>query len=157
MANLKDYGKDFEVAKATDSKLGLVKGGMDTHINENGEIELINNYGGPFKVWLEGTTIHIDSGLIHDGFDPLHTIILATGSTLTAEATANTTNLIWMIVNQNYNYSFVKTTGSVQAPSVSGEGTFFCILLATITYNNVGVPYLMQCHFGDIIINGISY
>ena len=154
MSNLRDYTQEEAVSKATDSKLGLVKGGIDTHINDNGEIEVLYSYAGPFKVTLSGTTATIDSGRIHNGTLPNHIVIPIQSSTLTV--TENTLNAIWIEINQNGNVSFVKENQINSAPSISGEGTFFCILLALIVYNN-GTPLIQQCHFGDIIINGISY
>lgn len=154
MANLTDYTQSVGIEKATDSKLGLVKGGMDTHINDNGEIEVVNSYGGPFKVSLSGAVVTIDSGRIHNGNNPQHIIIPKASETL--EITTGTLNAIWIVINQNGNASFVKTNQITAGPVVTGEGTFFCILLALIVYNN-DAPYIQQCHFGDIIINGVSY
>ena len=155
MANLKDYTESLGIDKATDSKLGLVKGGGDTHINDNGQIEIINSYGGPFKVSLDGTTVYISSGRIHIGNDPEHLLVTVEPSQ-TLTVTTGTLNAIWIIINESGNTSYVKTNSSIQAPSVSTPGTYFCILLGMIVYNG-GVAYIQQCHYGDIIINGISY
>ena len=159
MANLRDFTEDIGVQKATDARLGLVKGGGDTHINDDGQIEILNNYGGPFKVSLSGTTIYIDSGRIHDGNNPAHTVILVQPyDSLTV--TEGTTNAIWMVisvVDDSINVGYMKTTSTTQAPVITTEGTFFCILLASIAYTESGVPLIQQSHYGDIIINGVSY
>ena len=42
MANLRDFTEDIGVQKATDARLGLVKGGGDTHINDDGQIEILS-------------------------------------------------------------------------------------------------------------------
>ena len=154
MANLREFTEDIGIGKATDSKLGLVKGGMDAHINENGEIEVINSYGGPFKVSLSGAVATIDSGRIHNGTLPQHIITSIASDSL--EITIGTLNAIWIVVNQNGNASFMKTNYITAGPEVTGEGTFFCFLLAVIVYND-SAPYIQQCHFGDIVINGVSY
>ena len=64
MAKLTDFTGDTEVEKATNSKLGLVKGGADVFINENGEMEIMNSYGGSFRVSVSGTTATIGEGRI---------------------------------------------------------------------------------------------
>lgn len=160
MANLRDFTDETQIKKATDSQLGLVKGGGDVHINNDGQIEIINNYGGPFKVSLSGTSISVGGGRIHNGTGSQHTIILIQpDSSLTV--TAGTTNAIWIEIEidgeGSVSTDYVKTTSTTQAPTYSGSGTVFYILLANITYNEGGVAFLQQCHFGDIIINGISY
>ena len=159
MAKLTDFTGDMAAEKATDSKLGLVKGGGDVHINNNGELEIINNYGGPFKVSLSGTTIGVAAGRIHDGYASQHTIILVQpDDSLTV--TAGTTNAIWIEIENDegtVTINYVKTTSTTQAPTYSGTGTVFYILLANIVYNEAGVAFIQQCHFGDIIVNGISY
>lgn len=159
MAKLTDFTGDMQAEKATDSKLGLVKGGGDVHINNDGQIEVINNYGGPFKVSLSGTTVNIGGGRIHDGTASQHTIILVQpDNSLTA--TTGTTNAIWIEIENDegtVTTSYVKTTSTTQAPAYSGTGTVFYILLANITYNEAGVAFIQQCYFGDIIINGVSY
>lgn len=159
MSKLTDFTGDSAVEKATDSKLGLVKGGGDVHINDDGQIEVINNYGGPFKVSLSGITVGVGGGRIHDGTASQHTIILVQpDNSLTV--TAGTTNAIWMEIENDegtISTSYVKTTSTTQAPTYSGTGTVFYILLANITYNEAGVAFIQQCHFGDIIISGVSY
>lgn len=160
MAKLTDFTEGKQVEKATDSKLGLVKGGGDVHINNDGEMEIINNYGGPFKVSLSGTSVGIGGGRIHDGTGSQHTIILVQpDNSLTV--TAGTTNAIWIEIEVDGEGSvstdYVKTTSTTQAPTYSGSGTVFYILLANITYNEAGVAFIQQAHFGDIVINGISY
>lgn len=154
MSNLRGYTGDQEIKVATNSALGLVKGGGDIFINENGEMEVMNGYGGAFKVTVNGTTATIGEGRIHNGIDPQHAIISRASSTL--QITANTLNAIWIIINQNGNSSYTKTNNLTAAPVVSGEGTFYCILLAVIGYDG-NTPFVQQCHFGDIIINGIWY
>lgn len=154
MSNLRDFTGDAEIQKATNSSFGLVKGGADVFINENGEMEIMNSYGGSFRVSVSGTTATIGEGRIHNGIDPQHAIISRASSTL--QITANTLNAIWIIINQNGNSSYTKTNNLTAAPVVSGEGTFYCILLAVIGYDG-NTPFVQQCHFGDIIINGIWY
>ena len=156
MSNLKDYTGDSEVGKATDSSLGLIKGGGDVHINSEGQIEVLNNYGGPFKVSLSNSTINIASGRIHNGTEPQHTVILVQPSSALT-VTEGTTNAIWIVINQNGNSTYMKTTSTTEAPTVTTPGTFFCILLASIAYTEGGTALIQQCHYGDIIINGVSY
>lgn len=154
MSNLRSYTGDEEIKLATNSTPGLVKGGKDIYVDEDGEMEIMNSYGGSFRVSVSGTTATIGEGRIHNGIDPQHAIISRASSTL--QITANTLNAIWIIINQNGNSSYTKTNNLTAAPVVSGEGTFYCILLAVIGYDG-NTPFVQQCHFGDIIINGIWY
>lgn len=154
MSNLRSYAGDTEIQKATNSSLGLVKGGADVFINDDGEMEIMNSYGGSFRVSVSGTTATIGEGRIHNGIAPQHAIISRAPSTI--QITANTVNAIWIVINQNGNSNYMKTNNLIAAPTVSGEGTFCCILLAVIGYNG-DTPFVQQCHFGDIIITGIFY
>ena len=154
MSNLRNYTGDEEVKAATNSALGLVKGGRDIFINENGEMEVMNGYGGAFKVTVNGATATIGEGRIHNGIAPQHIIISKTSETMSI--TTGTLNAIWIVIDQNGNSSYVKTNNLNAGPVVTGEGQFYCILLAIIGYDN-NTPFVQQCHFGDIIINGVWY
>ena len=154
MAKLQDFTGDAEIQKATNSSLGLVKGGADVFINGDGEMEIMNSYGGSFRVSVSGTTATIGEGRIHNGIDPEHIIISHSSETI--QITQFTFNAIWIIIDQNGNVTYAKTNNLTAAPSVSGEDTYYCILLAVIGYDGT-TPFVQQCHFGDIIINGIWY
>lgn len=152
MSNLRNYTGDEEIKLATNSTPGLVKGGADVFINENGEMEIMNSYGGSFRVSVSGTTATIGEGRIHNGVAPEHIIISHTSETI--QITQFTFNAIWIIIDKDQNISFAKTNNLQAAPS--GDETDFCILLAVIGYSGA-TPFVQQCHFGDIIINGIWY
>lgn len=154
MANLRDFTNETQIKKATNSTLGLVKGGKDIYIDDQGQMEVMNGYGGPFKVSVSGTTATIDSGRIHNGLEPQHIIIPVASSTIAI--TQGTLNAIWIVINQNGNSSYMRTNNINAGPEVTGEGTFTCILLALIGYDN-NVPIVQQCNYGDIVINGTYY
>lgn len=154
MSKLTDFTDDTEIQKATNSRLGLVKGGKDIYVDSDGQMEVMNGYGGSFKVSVDGVTATIGEGRIHNGLAPQHIIISKEQSTMSI--TTGTLNAIWIVLDQNGNSSYYKTNQITAGPVVSGEGTFYCILLAVIGYEN-NVAIVQQCHFGDIIINGIWY
>lgn len=155
MANLRDFtrtGSGGTAAIATDTTLGVVKGGGDTHINPQGQIEIVGGYGGPFKVTLQSiTSVSIAEGRVHNGTAPEHTIITKSSSTLSI--TASTLNAIWMVIDEDGAVTYAKTNSLSQGPIISETGTYSCILLAVVS--NAGV--VQQVHFGDVIMNGLYY
>jgi len=153
MANLRDYGQNKLLGVATNNSVGLVKGSSDVNIAQDGSIEIPYFYNGPFKLQLvSNTSVSVGRGRWHDGYGSQHSISVISGTTLTI--TENQTSAIWAVLQQSGTFAYSITSSETTAPTITGEG--YCILIGIVRFSD-GVASIEQCHYGDIVFEGVWY